>query len=899
MNSRKRCRVRALADEKLAAYRLNEAVKTAILRKSHPVRETYEPGEIIAFWREAKYRQGKKGQKGDVIPLFHSGDELGFDDSMCSPDDPPLPAPPASSAAGTDLTTLSPNAPTRAPGTPVDQSWAPLPEAKRARLDTTPEIPLATPELSMVPEMLEETAGVELEEKDVQEAVRSVGQDYWEWAPDNRFLVRYHSRPRQALYDPSGAQDLPVPLDKLCQVRTTVMDLPEGRKTVQDKWTSPNSNVNMDKSWSGYTVFKLKTDYDHHVLQVQPGWQNPQTMSRKDKKSLERELPWSAIPEEQKELYRQALWKEWQTWLKYEAVKVLDPECSRYVEENIDPSRILSARVCYRDKHAATPWLEVNPKARIVCRGDNDPDLLELRRDAPTLTRLGLMLLLQIAASWLDAFIVCADITGAFLQGDQSLARRREPLFIRQPKEGLPGLQAGQLLLVVRGIFGLANSPRLFWRFLRDNLIKLGFVQSTLDKALFIMYYQDVAEENQVPQRRLVLAIGAHVDDLICVGLPGYADHVLDKIRKQFDFGAWNDSREQPSLTYGGKTITKEADGTVTLSQEAFIRALTLTPVPKWRVLMKDSQLTAAEVAELKSGGGCLHWLVGQTRPDLAAGTSMNMCGQPAVANLVEINKLLKEAMKSQEWKMRFVPIELTTARMVAFSDASWANVEDLKSQAGYLVFITGPNVFSPEGDKASLVEWRSHRIRRRCRSTLAAETMALDAAADAALFTRELLAEMLIEQYQPTQSGMLDPDILPAAMATGCRSLYDLLVKDGPLSSTQEKRLTLDIGALREASEEPEPSGENMKEIYKWVPTDTQMADHLTKVYKELRDLLNQNHLALMAEEDEPPAAGPTSMTPSRGCTATMSSSRGCSPLRSSSDAVPLSRCYERPRMF
>ena len=70
------------------------------------------------------------------------------------------------------------------------------------------------------------------------------------------------------------------------------------------------------------------------------------------------------------------------------------------------------------------------------------------------------------------------------------------------------------------------------------------------------------------------------------------------------------------------------------------------------------------------------------------------------------------------------------------------------QSQAGYMVFITGNKVYTPEGDVANLVEWRSHRIRRRCRSTLAAETMALDAAADAALFTRELLAELLIEGF-------------------------------------------------------------------------------------------------------------------------------------------------------
>ena len=215
------------------------------------------------------------------------------------------------------------------------------------------------------------------------------------------------------------------------------------------------------------------------------------------------------------------------------------------------------------------------------------------------------------------------------------------------------------------------------------------------------------------------------------------------------------------------------------------------------------------------------------------------------MTNLLEINKLLKEAMKSQDWKLRFVPIDLQRARIVAFSDASWANAEDLKSQAGYLVFITGPEVFTTAGDRANLVEWRSHRIRRRCRSTLAAETMALDAATDAALFTGELLAEIVIESYQPTQSGRLDPAIFPTSMATDCRSLYDLVAKDGPLSSTQEKRLTLDIGALREAAEELEPSGEQMKEVLisgsqlKFsVPTISQSRNHTTNFATSLTSI-------------------------------------------------------------
>ena len=165
------------------------------------------------------------------------------------------------------------------------------------------------------------------------------------------------------------------------------------------------------------------------------------------------------------------------------------------------------------------------------------------------------MLILQLAASRQDWFIVTADVTGAFLQGDQALAKRQEPLFIRQPKEGLPDLQPGQLLLVVRGIFGLANSLQSTVRLLPER---------TPDP------------RHRRPCRR------PHLH-----GKPGAAaDAVLDRVRAELDFGDWHDSRK---LVYGGKEIAKNSDGAVTISQESFIRALTLTPVPPWRTLMKEA----------------------------------------------------------------------------------------------------------------------------------------------------------------------------------------------------------------------------------------------------------------------------------------------------------------------
>ena len=212
---------------------------------------------------------------------------------------------------------------------------------------------------------------------------------------------------------------------------------------------------------------------------------------------------------------------------------------------------------------------------------------------------------------------------------------------------------------MVRGIFGLASSPRLFWRHLRDSLLRLGFVQSTLDRALF-MYYKN---------EKLILVLGAHVDDLIGTGEPESADAVLQQLRDTFDFGAWADSRTDKVLEYGGKQITKE-DGVVKLSQKNFIKAATITPIPKWRTSTPNATLTSREMTELRSAGGCLHWMVGQTRPDLAAGTSLSMSGTPTVQSLVQLNRLLKEAKSSEDWGLTFQPIPLESARFVVYS---WA----------------------------------------------------------------------------------------------------------------------------------------------------------------------------------------------------------------------------------
>ena len=58
-------------------------------------------------------------------------------------------------------------------------------------------------------------------------------------------------------------------------------------------------------------------------------------------------------------------------------------------------------------------------------------------------------------------------------------------------------------------------------------------------------------------------------------------------------------------------------------------------------------------------------------------------------------------------------------ARICAYSDASHANLKGGSSQGGYIIFLHGEN------SHVAPISWRSRKINRAVRSTLAAKTLA------------------------------------------------------------------------------------------------------------------------------------------------------------------------------
>ncbi|CAK0856334.1 unnamed protein product [Prorocentrum cordatum] len=173
------------------------------------------------------------------------------------------------------------------------------------------------------------------------------------------------------------------------------------------------------------------------------------------KKLQDKEIAWKDIPEEHKPLYQKAIAEHWEEWKKFGSVEALSLEESQRARWENDSNRFLPSRSVFRDKNV-TVRTEANPvpvkaKARLCAGGHRDPDLQTgaLRTDAPTVTRTSSLLFFIMAARY-DWEPVCADIMSAFMQGEEQ--PRDKPLFMEQPPQGLPGLQPGQVLRIVKGI---------------------------------------------------------------------------------------------------------------------------------------------------------------------------------------------------------------------------------------------------------------------------------------------------------------------------------------------------------------------------------------------------------------------------------------------------------------
>ena len=370
-------------------------------------------------------------------------------------------------------------------------------------------------------------------------------------------------------------------------------------------------------------------------------------------KQLDKEVKWEEIPEGEKYLYLEAEKKQWDEHLRYEAVRVHPPEDAGLLRAKVPANRILKARFAYRDKNVAKrredPTIPAKAKARLCIGGHMDPDLQkgEINTEAPTASKTSMFTLLFLAAQF-GWRLAAGDVEAAFLNGIES----KRNLYFEPPKRGLPGVEPGSLVEIVKGVFGLSNSPRLWWDKLAGELknldiivngIPLRLAHHDFDPCLFLLQERD-------DPNKLRGALITHVDDLLIAAPPGEIQQLMKGLSAIFPIAEW----EQGNFEYTGSTIT-QYDDVIEVHQKSYIN-FRLETVEFPAAYNLDDPADEVTKQDNMSTVGALSWLASQSRPDLQAGVSLAQRKQksPTYGDVKETNRVVKMAQAGKDEPLRF-----------------------------------------------------------------------------------------------------------------------------------------------------------------------------------------------------------------------------------------------------
>ncbi|CAE7504439.1 RE2 [Symbiodinium natans] len=588
-------------------------------------------------------------------------------------------------------------------------------------------------------------------------------------------------------------------------------------------------------------------------------------------KRKEKELKWNEIPQEVHDKFLHAERVQWEEHLSYDALQPLTTSESERARQQVPAERILRCRWAYKDKNYSKrregggdiPW---KCKSRLVIAGHTDPDLGSefLSTDAPTLSRCGLACLLQLAACGLgdsDPWSLSAgDIKCAFLTGSY-LTRE---LYMHQPKTGFPGMLPGQLVKIKKNVFGLATSPHEWWGDLQEGFKgcsivdeagrELRFDQCALDPCIFVLREWKNGHFTGPP----AAYVGCHVDDLLVVAPRSLKKKIEEALSAAFPIDSW----EEDAFEFLGALIIVHSDK-VMVSQEKYAATrLFNLDIP---IKAKDEDEADKELqSDNRSLIGALSWLSAQSRPDLTCSVSMaqQLQKSPTIGDLRFTNAIAAKAQQFKQHGLIFKPIQRDRMMFVVFHDAAWANVPEPDPQEDYYVLTAednlaglqdeGPYKNKEEGRKAkkgnsrvasqigvlvtfvdkgslngnpgnfSIADWKSRAGQRVCRSTFGAETQACAEGLETGQYIRSMWESLISGELVTVENA-----ITPILCLSDCRSLYDHLNKQGVPRVPTDKRLAVDLAALRQAlrSEmwsEDLPIG--------WIPGSTQKGDILTK---------------------------------------------------------------------
>lgn len=378
-------------------------------------------------------------------------------------------------------------------------------------------------------------------------------------------------------------------------------------------------------------------------------------------------------------------------------------------------------------------------KARVVARGDCQQEEFEYGAlYAPVACAETVRILLAVSAvqGWVTDHV---DVKGAFLN---ALLPETDRTFMRLPS--IPGVSAanGQIVKLVKSIYGLRQAPKLWYQAFARVLQSVGFRRSSSNDCLFIRNSKDQS-----------VYLLVYVDDIILAGQRDAVDDVKKMLAERFKITDLGNCTH-----FLGFKIDRTAFG-IFLSQRPFTEKIislaglgtskpTASPLPLSHTLYELRRSRTEEEEQFMGNVpyrrvlGSLLFLSTRTRPDIS--TAVSMLGKfqdsPLPEHWTAMKSVVQYLVGTKKYGLRLPFGEEAIAE--AWADADCAREKHKRrSRSGYLVTIAGGPVL-----------WTSRLQSLTAQSTTEAEFVALSQCVKDVIWIRDTLTEFGCKPTEPTR---------------------------------------------------------------------------------------------------------------------------------------------------
>ena len=375
-------------------------------------------------------------------------------------------------------------------------------------------------------------------------------------------------------------------------------------------------------------------------------------------------------------------------------------------------------------------------KARLVAKGFLQREGLDfLETFAPVIRYESLRLLLSVAAQQ-SLCLTQFDVSTAFLYGTL-----KEEIFMTQPEGHDDG--SGRVCRLIKGLYGLRQSPRAWNENMHETLTTMGFQQLTADACVY-----------KKSSSRHPILLSLFVDDgMLFTVTQKEAEDVISELQQQYKITL------SPANKYIGLEIDRANSGEIVISQSQFVADLlsrfglddgqvSKVKTPAAGTLLSHSMSPSDDDEVIKTqmkdvpyreAVGSLLFTACVSRPDIAfaTGRAAQFQTNPGPEHWKGVKRVMRYLRGTADMSIAYSKTDALT--LEAYADSSGCE-ENGKSTAGVVIAVNG-----------SPVHWFSRLQQSVSLSTTECEYQAMTEATKEISWIRLFLEEIGLVQQQPT----------------------------------------------------------------------------------------------------------------------------------------------------